>query len=173
MVGWHHWLDGPEFGQAAGVGDGQGNLACCSPWGHKESDMTEQPNWTELIECFMQFIEYCVESEKQNVWVRNSYKCIGCLPLWSRGWLGSVACCHYLISWQNIISHTASLGKDKNSKLEVYFLLNVYHFCTNVKSKNCKLNHHKLETLSTKQNNGAAINNQHQYVRHISELPWK
>ena len=110
---------------------------------------------------------------KQNVWVRNSYKCIGCLPLWSRGWLGSVACCHYLISWENIISHTASLGKDKNSKLEVYFLLNVYHFCTNVKSKNCKLNHHKLETLSTKQNNGAAINNQHQYVRHISELPWK
>ena len=40
MVGWHHQLDGCEFEQASGVGDGQGSLACCSPWGHKESDMT-------------------------------------------------------------------------------------------------------------------------------------
>ena len=44
MVGWHHRLDGPEFEQGPGVGDGQGSLACCSPWGHKESDMTEQLN---------------------------------------------------------------------------------------------------------------------------------
>ena len=48
MAGWHHWLDGPEFEQALGVGDGQGGLACCSPWGRKESDMTERLNWTEL-----------------------------------------------------------------------------------------------------------------------------
>ena len=41
MVGWHHRLDGVEFEQALGVGDGQGSLACCSPWGHKESGMTE------------------------------------------------------------------------------------------------------------------------------------
>ena len=41
MVGWHHRLDGHEFGQALGVGDGQESLACCSPWGHKESDTTE------------------------------------------------------------------------------------------------------------------------------------
>ena len=47
MVGWHHWLNGYEFEQAPGVGDGQGRLACCSPWGHKESDTTEQLNWTE------------------------------------------------------------------------------------------------------------------------------
>ena len=47
MVGWHHWLDGNEFEQAPGIGDGQGSLVCCSPWGHKESDMTEQLNWTE------------------------------------------------------------------------------------------------------------------------------
>ena len=46
MVGWHHWLDGHEFEQASGVGDGQGGLTCCSPWGHKESDMTEWLNWT-------------------------------------------------------------------------------------------------------------------------------
>ena len=49
MVGWHHWLDGHEFGQALGVGDGQGSLASWSPWGHKESDMTEWLNWTELV----------------------------------------------------------------------------------------------------------------------------
>ena len=45
MVGLHHWLDGHEFEQAPGVGHGQGSLACCSPWGHKESDMTEWLNW--------------------------------------------------------------------------------------------------------------------------------
>ena len=45
MVGWHHQLYGHEFEQAPGVGDGQGSLACCSPWGHKESDMTEWLNW--------------------------------------------------------------------------------------------------------------------------------
>ena len=47
IVGWHHWLDGHEFEQALGVGDGQGSLACCSPWGGKESDMTDRLNWTE------------------------------------------------------------------------------------------------------------------------------
>ena len=49
MVGWHHQLNGHEFEQALGVGDGQGSLACCSPWGRKESDMIEWLNWTELI----------------------------------------------------------------------------------------------------------------------------
>ena len=44
MVGWHHQLDGHEFEQAPGVGDGQRSLACYSPWGRKESDMTEQLN---------------------------------------------------------------------------------------------------------------------------------
>ena len=44
MVGWHHRLDGHEFEQTLGVGEGQGGLACCSPWGHKELDTTEQLN---------------------------------------------------------------------------------------------------------------------------------
>ena len=48
MAGWHHGLDGREFEWTPGVGDGQGGLACCDSWGHKESDMTEQLNWTEL-----------------------------------------------------------------------------------------------------------------------------
>ena len=44
MAGWHHQLNGHEFDQASGDGEGQGSLACCSPWGHKESDTTEQLN---------------------------------------------------------------------------------------------------------------------------------
>ena len=46
MVGWHHWLDGHEFQQALGIGDEQGILACCSPWGHKETRLSD---WAELI----------------------------------------------------------------------------------------------------------------------------
>ena len=42
MVRWHHWLNGHGFGWTLGVGDGQGGLACCGSWGHKESDTTEQ-----------------------------------------------------------------------------------------------------------------------------------
>ena len=44
MVGWHHWLDGHEFEQAPGIGEGQGSLVCCSPWVRTESDTTEQLN---------------------------------------------------------------------------------------------------------------------------------
>ena len=47
-LGWHHQLDGHEFEQALGVGDGQGGLACCSPRGHRESDTTEWLNWNKL-----------------------------------------------------------------------------------------------------------------------------
>ena len=51
MAGWHYQLDGHEFEWTLGVGDGQGGLACCDSWGHKQSDMTEWVNgthWTEL-----------------------------------------------------------------------------------------------------------------------------
>ena len=47
MFGWHHQFDGHGFEKTPGVGDGQGGLACCSPWGHKESDTTERLNWTD------------------------------------------------------------------------------------------------------------------------------
>ena len=49
MAGWHHWLEGREFGWTPGVGDGQGGLACWDSWGCKELDTTEGLNWTELI----------------------------------------------------------------------------------------------------------------------------
>ena len=69
MVGCHHWLHGHdeishghEFAQAPEVGDAQGSLACCSPWGHKESDMTEQLSWTEI--CYSDILKY---NEKKKI----------------------------------------------------------------------------------------------------------
>ena len=52
MVGWHHQLDGNDFEQALGVGDGQGRLVCCSPWHCKHSDIIEWLNLSELKNCF-------------------------------------------------------------------------------------------------------------------------
>ena len=57
MAGWHHWLDGRESGWTPGVGDGQGSLACCDSWGHKESDTTERLNWTELNLLFQRYFQ--------------------------------------------------------------------------------------------------------------------
>ena len=48
MVGWHHRLDGHDFEQALEVGDGQGSLVCCSPWGRKEKDMQVRKQQLEL-----------------------------------------------------------------------------------------------------------------------------
>ena len=56
MAGWHHWLDGHGFEQALRVGDGQGILACCSSWDHKESDTTEKLSWIEFF--FKEFCEH-------------------------------------------------------------------------------------------------------------------
>ena len=82
MVGWHHQLDGYEFDQALGAGDGQRNLACCSPWGCKESDTTERLNWTVQRECWGKkqvhpFIHHCLKEsffldrEPCLIWVLN------------------------------------------------------------------------------------------------------
>ena len=59
MVGWHHWLYGHEFVQALGVGDGQGSLACCSPWGRKELDTTEWLNWTDDLKYRFIILQFC------------------------------------------------------------------------------------------------------------------
>ena len=53
MVGWHHWLNGHEFEQILGDGEGQEKLVCCSPWGCKGSDTTEWLNWTETITSYV------------------------------------------------------------------------------------------------------------------------
>ena len=59
MAGWHHWLDGREFGWTPGDGDGQGGLACCDSWGHKESDTAEWLNWTELWSMWLDWLVFC------------------------------------------------------------------------------------------------------------------
>ena len=56
MVGWHHLLDGHEFEQALGVGDGQGSLACCGSRGRKESETTERLNWNQLKHKFCLYL---------------------------------------------------------------------------------------------------------------------
>ena len=55
MGGWDHWLDGHEFEQAPGVGDGQGNLVYCSLWGHKELDTTELNWYTYLLFSYLTY----------------------------------------------------------------------------------------------------------------------
>ena len=59
MAGWHHWLDGRESEWTPGDGDGQGGLASCNSWGHKESDTTEQLNWTEHPNSVQQLLSFC------------------------------------------------------------------------------------------------------------------
>ena len=58
MVGWNHWLDGHEFEYAQGIVDGQGSVACCSPWGHKELDKIQKLNWTKH-KCRITYIFIC------------------------------------------------------------------------------------------------------------------
>ena len=70
MLGWHHRLDGHDFEQALGVGDGQGGLACCSPWGRKESNVTERVNDNTAHQA---------ESRRSNQQRRTQQR--NCLPL--------------------------------------------------------------------------------------------
>ena len=61
MVGWHHRLDGHEFEQAPGAGDGQGGLVWCSPWGHQELDMTERLNNNNTL--WLGFCTFAAEAQ--------------------------------------------------------------------------------------------------------------
>ena len=74
MVKWHHWLGGHEFEQAPGVGDGQGGLACCSPWGRKESDMTKWLNWTDFLNNFLNFFFFFFDSAGSS-WLPGLFSC--------------------------------------------------------------------------------------------------
>ena len=72
MAGWHHQLDESESEWTLGDGDGQGGLACCNSWGHKELDTTERLNWTELNWC-------CLEVSVLFWFTENLYFMGGCL----------------------------------------------------------------------------------------------
>ena len=93
MAGWHHWLDEHEFEWTLGDSDGQGGLVCCHSWGHKESDMTERLNWTELnwnLEIFLvvkllAILTPTVFKEVKRfypfeIWSENIFVCI--VPKW-------------------------------------------------------------------------------------------
>ena len=71
MIEWHHRQDGHEFEQAPGVGDGQGSLACCSPWGHRESDMTEWLKWIDksLTIYVVSWLHFSGIVLKERVWL--------------------------------------------------------------------------------------------------------
>ena len=70
MAGWHHWFNGRNSEWTPGVGDGQGGLARCDSWGHKESDMTEGLNWTELNKVW----KFWLLSILGNVWYHWPFK---------------------------------------------------------------------------------------------------
>ena len=73
MAWWHHWLDGHEFEQTLEAGDGQESLACCSSWGHKESDMTEWLNWTDWY-VYKSFSTILVKGFRKNIQKKKKKK---------------------------------------------------------------------------------------------------
>ena len=79
MVGWNHQLNGHEFEQTLGVGDGQGGLVCCNPWVHKKWDITEQLNWTEMngLKCILLifFLQYNSKSTVESHCFRHKNLC--------------------------------------------------------------------------------------------------
>ena len=90
MVGWHHWFNGHEFVQALGDGDGQEGLACCSPWGRKESDMLEQLDWSELM---FRMNGY------QNVWLHVHFSS-ALISKHIQSYLKIIAGCNGLMTWR-------------------------------------------------------------------------
>ena len=88
MAGWHHWLNGHEFEWTPGVGDGQGGLACCNSWGHKESEATEL-NWTEWSSGFPYLFNFSLNLAIRSSWSEPQSApslvfadCIELLHLW-------------------------------------------------------------------------------------------
>ena len=94
MVGWYHWLDAHGFGWTLGIGDGQGGLACCGSWGHKESDTIEWLNWAEVT-------GYQAEKDSNSWGIRN---------MW-----GELYHCPSLLSWE-VFQATRRKGKQGRSQ---------------------------------------------------------
>ena len=85
IAGWHHWLNGRESERTPGVGDGQGGLACCNSWGHKESDMTEWLNWTERslqIRFYWLLFELCCHSSNDDCICFGDLRPLHCPCCW-------------------------------------------------------------------------------------------
>ena len=126
-VGWYHWLNGHEFEQALGAGDGQGSLACCSLWDPKELDTNERLNWTDLMK------QICLLADLQKNPLANEgdalsystpcghekhhhyYHCLSSIQLLSHVW-------HFVTPWtaayQASLSITNSLSLPKPMSIE-------------------------------------------------------
>ena len=90
MVGWHHQLDGHEFEQPPGVGEGQGSLVCRSPWGHKESSTTKWLNWTEYSIVYMDHIFFIHPPVDGHLGCIHVFCCCKQLTvMWQPGWEGT------------------------------------------------------------------------------------
>ena len=104
MVGWHHRLNGHGFGCTPRVGDGQGGLACCSSWGRKASDMTEQLNWTEVVSNFSKtrFIHIFrtgnwKQARKEHLWQKPFQEVW--LEWWGNKWRYTLENFGYVFMW--------------------------------------------------------------------------
>ena len=98
MVGWHHWFNGHEFVQALGVGDGQGSLACCSPWGYKELDTTEWLNWTDwcIHVIYILFAFLWLICLVLILWF-SSVPSLSCVRLFATPWIAARQACPSLL----------------------------------------------------------------------------
>ena len=92
MVRWHHRLNGHQFEQILGIGDGQGSLACCSPWDRKEPDTTERLNWTELRITILLWVTTC--RDWKNPDIPGSFADVRNVETWTntREWNVSRSC---------------------------------------------------------------------------------
>ena len=133
MVGWHHRLNGHEFEQTPGVGDGQGGLVCCSPWGLKKSDTTERLNWTELkplnFHCvsLSSICYYTISWRdlKKYVWIRLT-PCLKSCTVSSHTW-SKIQSPYFNLAWPLISppSPGSFLLVNFNSAIEVFSLSSV------------------------------------------------
>ena len=89
-----HWFDGCESEWTPGVGDGQGGLACCNSWGRKESDMTEQLNWTEMF--FWNFLAFLIIQRMLAIWSLVPLPFLN--PAWTSGSSRSTYC--WSLAWR-------------------------------------------------------------------------
>ena len=117
MAGWHHRLDGHEFGWTPWVGDGQGGLACCGSWGCKQSDTTEQLKWTELTPSYL--LTGSLQS-LTSATPRNPSKVVHHLVITSSHTIYPLAHQKY---WNCVKSFISVLKKKKNQKTDTMNIL--------------------------------------------------